>query len=75
MKLSQFNELMVDEFGSQFAEVLLRDVALTDLQDQTPSQLIRAGVDPRDIWIAICKQQAVPKERWNGKLLRKQHAE
>jgi hypothetical protein len=75
LKLSQFHELISEEFGAQFGQVLIQDVALLDHQDQTPAQLIRLGVDLKEIWLSICKQQSVPKERWNGKPIRKQHAE
>jgi hypothetical protein len=75
LKLSQFQELLNAEFGVQFAQVLLKDVSLTDHQDHTPHELIKLGVDPKDIWLSICKQQSVPKERWNGIPLKKRHAE
>ena len=75
MKLSHFQELLNAEFGVQFAQVLVKDVSLTDHGDHTPHELIKLGVDPKDIWLAICKQQSVPKERWNGIPLKKRHAE
>jgi hypothetical protein len=50
-------------------------VSLIDHDDQTPEALIRNGVDPKEIWLSICKQQSVPKERWNGIPLKKRHAE
>jgi hypothetical protein len=66
---------MVDEFGPKFSQVLLKDVSLTDHADLTPEALIRQGVDPKDIWLSICKQQSVPRERWLGQPLKKRHAE
>ena len=75
MKLSQFQELLNAEFGVQFAQVLLKDVSLTDHEDKTPQELVKLGVDPKDVWLSICKQQSVPKERWNGIPLKKRHAE
>ena len=76
MRLSQFHELMADEFGPQ-SQYLIQDLVLFELGDQTASQLLASGHEPREIWLAICKAQQVPKERWNGldKKAKKQHAE
>ena len=67
MRLSQFHELMNDEFGAEYSQVLIRDLALTDLADRTGKVCIEAGEDPKDVWLAICATTGVPKERWNGK--------
>jgi hypothetical protein len=75
LKLSQFHQLLHDEFGAQFAQVLIRDFRLHHFQDQTAEELIRAGVDPKEIWLELCKQQSVPKERWSGIPVKKRHAE
>lgn len=77
MRLSQFHELMADEFGKPHSEVLIRDLALFELGDKTASILLAQGEDPRQIWLAICRAQQVPQERWSGldKKAKKQHAE
>jgi hypothetical protein len=77
LRLSQFHELMADEFGKPQSEVLIRDLALFELGDKTASVLLAQGEDPRQIWLAICRAQQVPKERWTGldKKAKKQHAE
>ncbi|CAB4630044.1 unannotated protein [freshwater metagenome] len=77
MRLSQFHELMADEFGKAHAEVIIRDFALLELGDQTGATLLARGEDPKHIWLAICRAQQVPKERWSGldKKAKKQHAE
>ena len=66
MRLSQFNELMNDEFGAEYAAVLLRDLALTSLADRTGQRALADGEDPKDIWLAICAATGVPKDRWHG---------
>lgn len=75
MKLSRFYELVRDEFGPGFSEVILNDTRLTEFQDKTPQELLTIGEDTREIWFAICKSQAIPQERWHGKLHTKRHAE
>lgn len=66
MRLTKFNELMNDEFGAGYAAVLMNDLVLTDLEDQTGNQAIASGIDPKEVWAAICKSAPVPKERWHG---------
>jgi hypothetical protein len=75
LKLSQFHELINDEFGAGFSGVIASDTRLTELRDATPNELLSQGEDPREVWLAICRHLDVPKERWQGKLVTKRHAE
>ena len=75
MKLSQFRQLVDEEFGPSFAAVILADTRLTDKSDQTPLELIKSGDDPKEVWLALCAHLGVPKERWHGKPRTMQHAE
>ena len=75
MRLSQFTELIEDEFGADFAKVIANDTSLIALRDRTPNELIADGEDPGLVWKAICEQLGVPKERWHGKPKLKRHAE
>ncbi|MEO0048733.1 MAG: hypothetical protein RL556_65 [Actinomycetota bacterium] len=66
MRLSKFNELMNDEFGAAYSQVLLQDLVLTELKDRTGAKALADGVDPKDVWQAICLAAEVPKARWHG---------
>ena len=66
MRLSQFNTLMTDEFGQAYAQVISRDLVLGALGDRTANQALAAGEDPKDVWLALCEANHVPKERWAG---------
>jgi Protein of unknown function (DUF3046) len=68
VRLSQFNELMVDEFGQEQTNYLLQDLVLGELADRTGNQALADGEDPREIWLAICRANGVPKGRWHGQL-------
>jgi len=57
---------MQNEFGVEYAAVLLRDLALTELGDLTGVQALSQGIEPKEIWLAICKAQDVPESRWLG---------
>ena len=67
MRLTNFNQLMAEEFGEAYAAILMADLVLGSLGDKTGSQLIAAGEDPRLVWLAICEAQSVPKDRWHGR--------
>jgi hypothetical protein len=66
LRLSQFNQLLSDEFGDAYGQVLVRDLALTELGDQTGAQALANGEDPRIVWLALCQATGVPKSRWHG---------
>lgn len=67
MRLSHFNTLMTDEFGLAYSQVISRDLVLGALGDRTAEQAIAAGEDPKEVWLALCEANNVPKERWAGK--------
>jgi hypothetical protein len=67
MRLSQFNNLMTDEFGAAYAQVISRDLVLGSLGDRTAQVALAAGEDPKDVWLALCEANGVPKERWAGR--------
>ena len=58
---------MHDEFTPEYAQVITRDLVLGELGDRTAERALADGEDPKDIWLAICHTEGVPKERWNGK--------
>ncbi|MEY4499772.1 MAG: hypothetical protein RL319_760, partial [Actinomycetota bacterium] len=45
MRLSQFSELMVDEFGQDQTNYLLQDLVLGELADRTANQALADGED------------------------------
>ncbi|MEU1429611.1 DUF3046 domain-containing protein [Nocardia sp. NPDC056611] len=63
MRLTEFQELMHTEFGTARADALLADHVLPSM-GRTGAQAIEAGVDPRDVWRALCAEFDVPKSRW-----------
>lgn len=43
---------------------MLVDHVLTDLGGYTAAEALEAGVEPRDVWRALCRDFEVPKNRW-----------
>ncbi|MEO9328688.1 DUF3046 domain-containing protein [Gordonia aurantiaca] len=64
MRLTEFNELMTTEFGVAKADSILVDHVLMEFGGRTGAQAIEDGVDPRDVWVAICRDFDVPRSRW-----------
>lgn len=66
MRLSEFWIAVADEFGAEYGRVLTRDVVLGDAGGLTAEQAIKAGVDTRKVWLALCDIQDVPESRRYG---------
>ncbi|MCE7012054.1 DUF3046 domain-containing protein [Kibdelosporangium philippinense] len=63
MRTTAFRNLMSDEFGAVRAQMLARDHVLGALGGRTVDQALEAGVDPKEIWRAVCDDFGVPPER------------
>ena len=63
MRLTQFRDLMNDEFGPGRAAALARDHVFADLGDRTVEEALTAGADPRKVWLAVCDAYDVPPVR------------
>jgi Protein of unknown function (DUF3046) len=67
VRSSEFWELMRDEFGAGYAATLAREHVVSGLGERTAEQALAAGVDPREVWLALCVELQVPRERWLGR--------
>ena len=65
VKLSEFQNAVAEEFGA-FGRVLLKDTVIVELGNRTPNEALAAGVPARDVWLALCRVQEVPPQRWHG---------
>ena len=66
MRLSQFWQLMDDEFTPAYARTLAAHQTLPDAGGRTAEEALAAGVPPRMVWLAVCEQMQVPPERRLG---------
>ena len=64
MRLTEFHELVERQFGRVRSQSLLIDHVLTALDGRTAAQAIEDGVDPRDVWRALCADFDVPRDQW-----------
>jgi len=70
MRMSEFWQLMDDEFGVAYARSLGRDHVLGALGNRTAVQALDSGVSPREAWLALCVDMDVPVERRLGNEMR-----
>jgi Protein of unknown function (DUF3046) len=64
VRLTEFHELVGSQFGVARGSSLLVDHVLTGLGGRTAAKAIEDGVEPRDVWRALCADFDVPRERW-----------
>ena len=64
MRLTEFHELVTGQFGPVRGSSLLVDHVLTRLGGRTAAQAISDGVEPREVWRALCADFDVPRDQW-----------
>lgn len=69
MRLSEFQRACAEEFGEDYARVVIRDHWLTAL-GATAQTALDDGVSVREIWQALCDEFQVPLSRRHGRGLR-----
>jgi hypothetical protein len=63
VRLTDFTELLHAEFGAARGDSILADHVVSGL-GKTGAQAIDAGIDPREVWRALCAEFDVPRSRW-----------
>jgi hypothetical protein len=64
VRLTEFHVLVDGQFGAVRGASLLVDHVLTGLGGRTAAQAIEDGVEPRDVWRALCADFDVPRDQW-----------
>jgi hypothetical protein len=64
VRLTEFRELVEGQFGAVRGQSLLVDHVLSSLGGRTAAEAIEAGVEPRDVWRALCADFDVPRDQW-----------
>lgn len=67
MKVSEFHRAVDDEFGAAQGRVLVRDLVVDELDGRTAANALDDGVAARDVWIALCRANDVPRSHWHGR--------
>lgn len=64
VRLMEFHERVVLRFGATYGSSVLVDHVLTGFDGRTAAQAIEEGIEPRDVWRALCVDFDVPQEQW-----------
>ena len=64
MRRTEFSELVERQFGPVRASSMLVDHVLSELGGRTAVQAIDEGIDPREVWRALCADFDVPRDQW-----------
>lgn len=63
VRLTEFHELVREEFGQLRGDSLLVDHVLLSLGGKTAAEAIEAGQEPREVWREMCAEFDVPPSR------------
>ncbi len=64
VRLTEFRELVTLRFGAAYGASVLADHVLSGVGGRTAAEAIEDGVDPRDVWRALCADFEVPRDQW-----------
>ena len=64
VRLTEFRERVTLRFGTTYGASVLADHVLSGFDGRTAAQAIEDGVDPREVWRALCVDFDVPREQW-----------
>jgi Protein of unknown function (DUF3046) len=64
VRLTEFHELVTRQFGPVRGASVLVDHVLGSLGGRTAAQAVEDGVDPREVWRALCVDFDVPRDQW-----------
>jgi hypothetical protein len=67
VKVSEFRRAVDDEFGETHGRVLTHDLVLDDFDGRTAERAIADGESVSRVWLALCRANDVPRERWHGR--------
>lgn len=63
VRLTEFHDLVREEFGQVRGDSLLVDHVIPSLDGKTAVDAIEDGIDPRAVWRALCDEFDVPPQR------------
>ncbi|MDI3314421.1 MAG: DUF3046 domain-containing protein [Mycobacterium sp.] len=64
MRLTEFHERITSRFGVAYGASVLVDHVLTGFGGRTAAEAIEDGVDPREVWRALCVDFDIPRDQW-----------
>lgn len=63
MRHTHFRRRMAEEFGEVRSEMIAKDHVLSSLGGRTVEEALAAGMEPKQVWLAICEAFEVSPDR------------
>lgn len=63
MRISDLRERIELSFGAEWAPSFCKDIAISELGSRTVDESLRDGLEPHDIWKALCKSHPIQTEK------------
>lgn len=63
VRLTVFWERMYARFGDVYADSIARDLVVASLGGRSVVEALDAGVEPGEVWLAVCEALDVPVEQ------------
>lgn len=60
VRVTEFWERMREQFGPAYADAVARDQVIRTLDGRSPLAALDAGVDPKQVWLAVCEHFELP---------------
>ena len=67
MKVSEFRRAVDEEFGATHGRVLTRELVIDELDGRTAERALAEGEPAGRVWLALCRANDVPRDRWHGR--------
>jgi hypothetical protein len=67
VKVSEFRLAVDEEFGEALGRVLVHELVLDEVGGRTAERALADGVPAGEVWLALCRANQVPRERWHGR--------
>ncbi|MEY4151481.1 MAG: hypothetical protein RJB28_548 [Actinomycetota bacterium] len=59
MRITELRRRMVEQFGPDWAPSYAKDIVHAELGGQTVEEALAMGMEPHEIWRAICRHNGV----------------
>ncbi len=59
MRITELRRRMVEQFGPEWAPSYAQDIVHSELGGQTVNEALAMGMEPQEIWRAICRHNGV----------------
>jgi len=64
MRISDLRERLTLSFGADWTPSFCKDIAITELGSKSVDESLKLGIEPSDIWRAVCAAYPVETSKY-----------